>query len=125
MIPLSGATPESDEKLRQRFRCVRIAAYLILVVAFAGQMLARKWFRTAPPGDRGFPIMAFLVSMGFFVFACCLYARVKGRSAWFGLLGLLSLIGCLVLLYMKKSCHRCGTMAKDSADECPRCSAPM
>lgn len=117
------STPDST--LRRRFSRLKVAAYLILFAAFVGQLLARKWFRTAIPGDRTLPVLAFVGATLAFVFACCLMARVKGRSVLFGLLGFLNIVGYFFISYMKKACHRCGTLVPDSTGECPRCSAPI
>lgn len=114
-----------DRDLRRRFGRAKLAASLILVAAFVGQVLARKQFRAAIPGERTLPVLLFAGATLVFVFACCLMARVKGRSSWFGLLGLLNFVGYFFILLMKKACHRCGFLARDSAEECPRCSAPV
>lgn len=44
-------------------------------------------------------IMAWL-GLGFLVWGCMNYAEGKGHSKWFGLLGILSCIGLLILVLM-------------------------
>ena len=50
------------------------------------------------------------------------YARMRGQSAWWGLLGLLSCLGMVLLLLLPKECHNCGQRAKGST--CGNCGAP-
>lgn len=41
-----------------------------------------------------------LCGYGFFIFGCADYAQAKGRSRWWGLLGLLALPGLIILRFM-------------------------
>jgi uncharacterized membrane protein len=41
-----------------------------------------------------------LVGLAFFVWGCMNYAEGKGHSKWLGLLGLLSCIGLIVLVFL-------------------------
>lgn len=128
---MSSPSPDSfpadpgEERVRRRLVRVQWTSSLLLVAALIAQLLARKWFRAAPPAGRGLPILVMLGTVLVFVFACALHARVKGRSAWFGLMGLLHLVGYLFICFMKRGCHRCGTLAKDWADTCPACGGPI
>lgn len=40
------------------------------------------------------------IAMGFLCWGCMNYAEGKGHSKWFGLLGLLSVIGYVILMFM-------------------------
>jgi hypothetical protein len=50
------------------------------------------------PPDLGIVIWAF--GAAFFIWGCMNYAEGKGSSKWFGLLGILSLIGLLGLFFL-------------------------
>ena len=53
------------------------------------------------------------------------YARMRGRSPVFGLLGLLSCLGLLVLYFLPKSCLSCRLEQGYSTRQCTRCNAPL
>lgn len=50
------------------------------------------------------------------------YARMRGRSGWFGALGLLSCLGIIFLALLPKRCHHCGATTKGAT--CTACGAP-
>jgi hypothetical protein len=52
------------------------------------------------------------------------YARVRGRSPWFGLLGILSCVGAAVVSRLPKNCAHCGA-AVGASPECRTCGAPV
>ncbi len=52
------------------------------------------------------------------------YARMRGRSPWFGLLGALSCVGALVLSRLPKNCVRCNA-AVGASPQCRACGAPV
>ena len=56
------------------------------------------------------------------VYAFSLYARMRRQSPWWGLMGLLSCVGLVVLLFLPKKCHNCGT--KTTGATCSNCGAP-
>ena len=45
-------------------------------------------------------LLMILVGGFFFIWGCTQYAKAKGRSGWFGALGLLSLIGLIILVFL-------------------------
>jgi hypothetical protein len=53
------------------------------------------------------------------------YASMKGRSAAWGLMGLLYCLGILFLALMAKCCHNCRQIGGRNATECANCHAPM
>lgn len=57
-----------------------------------------------------------------FIYALSLYARMRNRNPWWGLLGLASCLGFLILLVLPKHCHNCGVQTKGKT--CERCGAP-
>jgi hypothetical protein len=53
------------------------------------------------------------------------YARLRGRSPFFSLFGLLSCLGLLILYFMPKYCLNCHTQASYSKKQCATCGAPL
>ncbi|MEM1031049.1 MAG: hypothetical protein AAGA56_10105 [Myxococcota bacterium] len=51
------------------------------------------------------------------------YARARGQSPWFALLGLLSLLGFIALAILPRRCLICG--GKGKGGRCTTCNAPM
>jgi len=52
------------------------------------------------------------------------YARVRGRSPWFGLLGILSCVGAAVVSRLPKNCVHCRANV-GASPECVACGAPV
>lgn len=52
-------------------------------------------------------------------------ASAKGRKMAWGLMGLLSCIGLLVLYLLGKRCLHCGTPDSRTAEKCVQCGTPM
>jgi predicted alpha/beta hydrolase len=51
-----------------------------------------------------------------------LYAKMKGRSPWWGVVGLFSCVGLIVLYFLPTECHNCHTEVKGKT--CHECGAP-
>ena len=66
-----------------------------IVLQVAGRIVMAK---TATPEWGGVMLLAGIV---FFVMGCCCYAKAKGRATAWGLLGLFSIIGLLILVGME------------------------
>jgi riboflavin transporter FmnP len=73
------------------------------------------------------PLVA-LVAVELFIVGCCYYAKSKGYHGAWGLLGLLSVIGLIVLVCMrdkhkgnKASCKHCDAQISDNSTLCPSC----
>lgn len=63
-----------------------------IVMQIAGRVMA----------NGGMPGIGFLVMLAgaiMFIWGCGQYARAKGFSPWFGLLGLLSILGLIALVF--------------------------
>lgn len=63
-----------------------------------------------------------LVGTALLIWGLTYYAKMRGQSPWFGLLGLLSCVGMVILLLLPKNCHNCGQSVKGVA--CGHCGAP-
>jgi uncharacterized membrane protein HdeD (DUF308 family) len=77
----------------------RHKAYLGIVVGFVLIIVGRVVFRSDARSTVFGTAALFGVFVGWalVVWGCCHYAKAKGHSAWWGLLGLLSIIGLLIL----------------------------
>ncbi|WP_329742174.1 hypothetical protein [Dyella sp. A6] len=74
-------------------RSTNIGVGLGLVAEIAGRLLVRA-------GNPGFGLLILLVGYVLFIWGCTQYAKGKGHSGWFGVLGLFSLLGLLVLFFL-------------------------
>lgn len=57
----------------------------------------------AGTGDSGLALLGLVVSLVglvLFIWGCAQYAKAKGHSPWFGALGLLSILGLIVLVFL-------------------------
>ena len=65
--------------------------------------------------------------VGWFLFAVgvAFYARSRGRSLVWGLLGALSCIGMLILAFLPKGCLNCASRSSYKAKSCERCTGPL
>lgn len=55
---------------------------------------------TAGDGAAILGLLLILVGAGLFIWGCMNYAEGKGHSKWLGLLGLLSCLGLIILLFL-------------------------
>lgn len=66
--------------------------------------------------------IALLVGTALLIYGLSLYAKMRNRNPWWGLLGLFSCLGMLALLLLPKKCHHCGATTKGKT--CDACGAP-
>tara|TARA_B100001123_G_C14701993_1_gene785649 strand:- start:3 stop:440 length:438 start_codon:yes stop_codon:yes gene_type:complete len=99
------------------------------VIASKIKKLNRISFAFALPGlalqvaaSRSSPFLALLGSILFLV-GLGYYAKMKGRDAAWGLVGLLSCIGFVILAVLPKRCHHC-KKATGKGKTCQHCQAP-
>ena len=59
------------------------------------------------------------------IFAFAYYARMRGRSWLWGLMGLLSILGLIILYFLGKVCSWCDEKNSFRNDTCERCNAPL
>ncbi len=53
------------------------------------------------------------------------YARLRGRSPFYSLFGLLSCLGLLILYFIPKYCLNCHAQASYGKKQCLTCGAPL
>lgn len=77
---------------------------LLLTYGTAFLLVSSGWHPTTPQQQVTLLLTAVvgrLIGVALFVWGCCMYAKGKGRSGWWGAFGLLSLIGLIVLVCLK------------------------
>ncbi len=111
----SSVDPELARQIGARIRRLNSSSLIFAVIGLTLQGAAQL--------VRGFNgALCALGGTALFIYALSLYARMRNRNAWWGLLGLASCLGFLALLVLPKHCHHCGATTK--ARTCARCGAP-
>ena len=59
------------------------------------------------------------------IIGLCIYARMKGRNAAWGLVGILSIIGLIILGLLGKQCRKCQRLVSYKETKCPFCTGPI
>ena len=77
-----------------------------IILQIAGQVLASTSEAGAILG-----LVVVLVGAVFFIWGCMNYANGKGHSKWLGLLGLLSCIGLIILIFLPDHHKKSGDTA--------------
>ena len=65
-----------------------------------GQIVGRALLNSSSQGLAMAGLVVALAAFALFIWGCMQYAKAKGQSGWFGLLGFLSIIGLLVLFFL-------------------------
>lgn len=68
-------------------------------LGFILEILGRFLYMSSTAGSI-FGLILMLVGVVLFIWGCMNYAVGKGHSKWFGLLGLLSCIGLIILIFL-------------------------
>jgi hypothetical protein len=63
-------------------------------------ILLQLVYRILGPGFGVIGSLIGLIGLGFFIWGCANYSEGKGHSKWLGFLGLLSIIGLIVLMFL-------------------------
>ncbi|HEX7899817.1 MAG TPA: hypothetical protein VF950_18755 [Planctomycetota bacterium] len=83
---------------------------------------------TTDPFDHGAKAQAFMAVFAGLVLYCgalAAYARHKGRSFAWGLMGLSCVLGLIVLRFLPKRCRGCERACRGGTFDCPGCGAPI
>jgi mannose/fructose/N-acetylgalactosamine-specific phosphotransferase system component IID len=80
-------------------------AYLGLIAGFVIQYIGGIFSRISESGAI-LGIVVSIIGAAIFVWACMNYAESKGYSKWFGLFGILSCIGLVVLILLPEKRRR-------------------
>lgn len=127
------ATEEEKGEIKRRLRNLNVISFLLGIPGLALQVAGNVMSRAQPhPHLDSTEAAAALGGLGIALFGTGLLiaglafsARVKGRSGWWGLLGLLSCLGLLVLYFIPKLCSHCRSSVSYSKNQCPNCEAPV
>jgi hypothetical protein len=123
--------PEEQDRIRRHLRKLNALSFAFGIPGLALQFGAGAF---APVGGRmsevdtsqaAVVILMRLVGVALLIVGLVFNARWKGRHGAWGLLGLLSCLGLLVLYFISKSCHHCNTHSSYRVNKCPDCDAPM
>jgi hypothetical protein len=114
-VQTGGATSLSEEQKAKIAARIKKLNDWGLLLGVAG--LGLQGFGRASDNDA-----LLLLGAAALVGGLAFYARMRGRDAWWGLLGLLSIVGLVILYILPKRCHHCGATAKGKV--CSACGAP-
>ena len=130
-----GLSEAEKVEIRRRLRNLNLVSFLFGLPGLALQLYGNVLMRGAQGAiERGQEVAAAGVGLGVLVslagtvlliVGLAFNARLKGRSGWWGLMGLLSCIGLLVLCFIGKKCPHCGKESSYRARECLECQSPM
>ncbi len=81
--------------LAEKKRDTNIGVGIGFVLQLAGNILQAQGGAMVTVG-----LMLLLVGLVIFVWGCMSYCEGKGHSKWLGLLGLLSIVGLLILVFL-------------------------
>lgn len=112
---------ERAEEIRKKISRLNLASFAF---GLPGLVLAVLGGRMLTPGEPGVGPLVWLVGIGLFITGMVYYARMKGRSGWLGLFGILSCIGLLILHYFPKNCHNCRGRVSYAGKQCDSCGSP-
>ncbi len=127
---LGGApqiSPQRADEIRQRLSKLNLLSFALAVPGFLLLFVAPAVVDTrAGSGGLGAVLSVLQLVGGMLIIGgFSAYAMMKGRSAAFGLLGLLSCIGLLTLALLGKCCQLCRKSASFRTRQCKACGAPM
>jgi hypothetical protein len=112
VAPLDPAAAQAIQARIQRLNGISLGLGIPgLLIQFAGMAF-----------DASIRPLFQLVGGGLLIAGLTFYARMKGRSGWWGLMGLLSILGLIILAVLPAHCHNCGQTVK--GNRCKQCGAP-
>jgi hypothetical protein len=113
--------PAKADEIARRIRKLNGISFLFGVPGLLLQSYGNMMRGAGGPGAvTGAPIM--LLGTALLIVGLTFYARMRGQSPWFGLVGLLSCIGLIILVVLPKKCLGCGQTVKGAV--CAACGAP-
>ncbi len=118
-------SPAKAEEIRKKISRLNLLSFALALPGIAIQFGGGAMVTVQGPRDASFILMLRLIGAPLIIAGLACYARMKGRSWALGLLGLLSCLGLLILAFVSKRRHNCGTGASYRAKECGSCGAPV
>jgi hypothetical protein len=123
----SAVSPQKADEIKRKISRLNLLSFVFaipgLILQFAGPGLLLSGH--TGPGLAGLVLLIRLLAVPLIIAGLVCYALMKGRGGAFGLLGLLSCLGLLILHFLPKACHNCKASASYSAKQCRDCGAPM
>jgi hypothetical protein len=129
--------PEADKReIKRKIKLYTILSFVVGLPGLALQIMGRIAMVKVDVGNTANPTDAELATLsggcllslaGLVLFTVGLgfAAAAKGRNLAYGLFGLLSCIGLLILHFIGKICFFCKEPASYSAKVCMKCKAPL
>lgn len=123
--------PEEQDRIRRQLRNLNALSFAFGIPGLALQFGAGAFasgggrMSEVDAGQAAFVIIMRLVGVALLIVGLLFNARWKGRNAAWGLFGLLSCLGLLVLYFITKRCHYCHAHSSYRINKCPECGAPM
>lgn len=118
-------SPERASEIKSRISRLNILSFVFALPGIALQAGAGAVASGPNALSEGSAVLLRIVGAPLIIAGLVCYARMKARSGWWGLLGLLSCLGLIILHYLPKNCHNCGKGASYSAKSCSSCDAPV
>ena len=122
--------PAEQDRIRKHLRKLNAISFAFgipgLLLQFGGGVItAGNRNYEADASAAGAALLIRLIGVVLLIVGLVFNARWKGRNGAWGLLGLLSCIGLLILYFIPKQCHHCNTKSSYRTSKCPKCEAPM
>lgn len=122
-LPGSAGSHVDAEVIRADIKSKNLLSFVFgvpgLVLQGVGSSMARSGV------DAGLGLLLQLAGGCLLIIGLGFYARMKGRNGAWGILGLLSCLGILILAFIGKGCRKCGTIGSYSSTSCGACGSPM
>ena len=123
-LPVARVTRDEALAIHRRIRVLNTVSLVIAVSALGLQWHSFQIRRSELMYDIFAATRYQLSGAALLIISLCIGAAVKGRSILFGLAGIFSIAGIVVLLLLRSRCHHCRRMNRWSTKECPACGAP-
>lgn len=119
-------SPAEAEAIRADIQSKNLLSFVFGVPGLVLQALGSMMARSADPEvDPGVGLLLQLGGAVLLIIGLGFYARMKGRSGAWGLLGFLSCLGILILALIGRRCRKCGTIWSYNSTACATCGSPM
>lgn len=118
---------EKAEEIRRKISRLNLLSFALAVPGMGLQFVGPQMLLSGQHGPEvaGLVLLVRLLGIPLIIGGFVCYALMKGKSGVYGLLGLLSCLGLMILHFLPKSCHNCRASASYRSKECRECGAPV